>query len=39
MGQTSPEDVVKHAEALDQVELLIDHTHTCPMLAQHLAVQ
>ena len=39
MGQTSPQDIVKHTEALDQVELLIDHAYTCPMLAQHLAVQ
>jgi hypothetical protein len=38
MRQASDQNVVKHAQALDQVELLGDHAHTGPMLAQHLAV-
>src|SRR5574341_377016 len=39
MRQASDQDIVKHAQAPDQVELLVDHAHTGAMLAQSLALQ
>src|SRR5262245_49618460 len=39
MRQASDQDVVQHTQTLDQVELLVNHAHPGPMLAEYLTLQ